>query len=312
MIPDWLKQTEDTLCPAPPETKVRGNFIKKTMDGILGFFSESFVTSEMAGRNGLLQSLDPRIKMISIMLLILSISTLKDLSLLVLAYLMTLVLALSSRIGLIFFIKRVWLFIPIFTGVIALPMTINLVYPGDPLFHLFSMGSNAVIGPLHLPQSVYITKQGLVAATVFTMRVAACVSFVVLLFLTTPQKLLWKSLRSVGVPKMYVLTIEMANRYIFLFMDMIKDLHTAKKSRTIRSGGTWAEQSWVGGRIGYMMVKSLDMSERVHMAMLSRGFSGEVKILHEYSIGARDYAAAATSVMLSALFLLASYGAIRI
>jgi len=67
------------------------------------------------------------------------------------------------------------------------------------------------------------------------MRVATCVSAVVLLFVTTPQQVLFKSLRSVGVPKIYVLTLEMAYRYIFLLMDMVREMYAAKKARTIKS-----------------------------------------------------------------------------
>ena len=66
-------------------------------------------------------------------------------------------------------------------------------------------------------------------AVIFTMRVATCVSAVVLLFITTPQQVLFKSLRSVGVPKVYVLTLEMAYRYIFLLMDMVRESILPKK-----------------------------------------------------------------------------------
>ena len=51
----------------------------------------------------------------------------------------TLGLAAASRISVRFFVKRVWLFIPIFTGIVVLPATLNVVTAGphrDPPRHV--------------------------------------------------------------------------------------------------------------------------------------------------------------------------------
>ena len=169
-------------------------------------------------------------------------SLIKDLKLLVLIYTFTLLLAHLSKINILFFIKRVWPFIPIFAGIIIIPMIFNIFFPGDPLITLAYLGPTNHVGSLTLPESVYITKQGVYAASIFIMRVATCVSAVVLLFLTTPQQILYKSLRTVGVPKIYVFTLEMTNRYLFLLMDLVRDMHFAKKARTIKAGGMFDEQ----------------------------------------------------------------------
>jgi cobalt/nickel transport system permease protein len=148
-------------------------------------------------------------------------------------------------------------------------------------------------------------------AVIFTMRVATCVSAVVLLFITTPQQVLFKSLRSVGVPKIYVLTLEMAYRYIFLLMDMVREMYVAKKARTIKSRSMFEEQKWVGGRMGYTLIRSIDLSEKVHMAMLSRGFNGDVKVMQQFKMKNRDYLAVAVAISLSVLLVLISQDFIR-
>ncbi len=306
MIPVWMRTVDLVHEEFSPPPQAKKNFVRKTVDGIISFFQEAMITEEIASRRGLLQSLDPRAKLISILLLIFAISMTKSLEIIAIFYLLTLILAYLSSISIIFFIKRVWLFIPIFTGVIAVPMTLNIFLPGDMLLPLLQLGPNAHLGPFGLPESIYITSQGTRAAFLFTLRVASCVSAVVLLFLTTPQKVLFKSLRSIGVPKVYVLTLEMANRYIFLFMETIRDLYIAKKSRTMRSRGLMADQRWVGGRIGYMLIKSLDMSEKVHMAMVSRGFSGDVKLAYDFRLRGRDYAALSITIISSAMLLMYS------
>jgi cobalt/nickel transport system permease protein len=300
MLPDWMLEADPGLPPFKQVRTRKKSFIKKTLDGIFYFFEETVTSEEFSHRNGLLQGLDPRAKLISIVALIVALSMTGDLRVLLIAYALTLLFAYASRIGVLFFIKRVWLFIPVFAGIIALPMIFNVFMPGDPLLTLSGVHGLA------------ITRQGVTGAIVFTLRVATCVSAAVLLFLTTPRDALFKSLRSVGVPRVYVMTLDMCYRYIFLFMDMVKDFYTAKRSRTIKSLPVGEEQKWVGGRMGYMLVRSLDMGEKVHQAMVSRGFSGDVRLMHDFRMRARDYMAVSVALAFSLLLLLLSQNIIRL
>jgi cobalt/nickel transport system permease protein len=312
MIPDWMKEVDVGPCQCSAIYHGKKGFVGKTIDGIFGFLEEAFISESNSRRHGLLQSLDPRAKLISILAVIFATSLIGNLRVLIFIYILTLIFAYLSKIEVGFFIKRVWLFIPVFAGIIALPMIFNIFLPGDPLYQVAYLGQGAHLGPLMLPESIFITRQGLNAAVIFTMRVATCVSAVVLLFITTPQQILFKSLRTVGVPKIYVLTMEMAYRYVFLLMDLVRELYVAKKARTIRARGMFEEQKWVGGRMGYTLIRSLDMSEKVHMAMMSRGFSGEVHIMQEFKMQNRDYIAGATAITLSAVLVLISENIIRV
>jgi len=312
MIPDWMREVDSSLCRCEAVSSGRKSFIQKTLDGIFAFLQETFDTENLSKRNGFLQRLDPRVKMISILALIVALSITRDVRILVAVYVLEILACAASLIGIGFFIKRVWLFIPIFTLVIAIPMIFNVFLPGDPLYQVAYLGENARIGPFALPESIYITSQGTNAAVVFTLRVAVSVSAVVLLFLSTPQQVLFKSLRSVGVPKLYVLTLEMAYRYIFLLMDLIREVYIAKRARTIKSRSLREEQKWVGGRIGYILIRSLGMSEKVHMAMVSRGFDGDVRIMQDFHIRTADYLFGISAVSISLLLILISQNIIRI
>jgi len=307
MIPDWMKEVDTDPCRCSASYHGKKGFVGKTIDGVFSFLEEAFVSETYSRKSGLLQSLDPRAKLVSILAVIFATSLIGNLRVLIFIYLLTLLFSYLSKIPVWFFIKRVWLFIPVFAGIIALPMIFNIFIPGDPLLPVANLGPGAHLGPFALPEEIFITSQGVNAAVIFTMRVAACVSAVVLLFLTTPQQILFKSLRTVGVPKVYVLTLEMAYRYIFLLMDLIREMYTAKKARTIKARGMFEEQKWVGGRIGYTLIRSLDMSEKVHMAMMSRGFSGDVKIMQEFKMKNRDYAAGAVAISLSVVLVLISH-----
>ena len=104
----------------------------------------------------------------------------------------------------------------------------------------------------------------------------------------------------------------MAYRYIFLLMDMVREMYVAKKARTIKSRSMFEEQKWVGGRMGYTLIRSIDMSEKVHMAMMSRGFNGDVKVMQQFKMKNRDYFAAAAGLSLSVLLVLISQDIIRV
>lgn len=312
MIPDWMREVDIGPCRCSATYHGKKGFIGKTIDGIFGFLEEAFVSESFSRRNGLLQSLDPRVKLISILAIIFATSLIGNLRVLIFVYSLTLLFSYLSKIDVWFFIKRVWLFIPIFAGIIAIPMIFNIFFPGDLLIQIAYLGPGAHLGPFSLPESIFVTRQGVNAAVVFTMRVATSVSAVVLLFLTTPQQILFKSLRTVGVPKLYVLTMEMAYRYIFLLTDMVREMYVAKKARTIKARGMFEEQKWVGGRIGYTLIRSLDMSEKVHMAMMSRGYSGDVKIMQEFKMNNRDYIAGTLAISMSVALVLISQNIIRV
>jgi len=307
-----MKEVNVGSCKCSASSHGKKGFVGKTIDGIFGFLEEAFISESFSKRRGLLQSLDPRAKLISILAVIFATSLIGDLRVLIFIYALTLLFSYLSKIEVGFFIKRVWLFIPVFAGIIAVPMIFNVFLPGDPLIPVAYLGPGAHLGPFSLPESIFITKQGSNAAVIFTMRVATCVSAVVLLFLTTPQQILFKSLRTVGVPKLYVLTLLMAYRYIFLLMDLIREMYVAKKARTIKARGIIDEQKWVGGRIGYTLIRSLSMSEKVHMAMMSRGFSGEVHIMQELKMTNRDYMAGVVAISLSVVLVLISQNIIRV
>jgi cobalt/nickel transport system permease protein len=72
------------------------------------------------------------------------------------------------------------------------------------------------------------------------------------------------------------------------------------------------EQKWVGGRMGYTLIRSIDMSEKVHMAMMSRGYNGDVKVMQQLKMKNRDYFAAAAALSFSVLLVLISQDFIRI
>lgn len=250
-------------------------YVEKTLNGVAVLLEESLLTEKYAKKEGLLQSLEPGFKLPSILLLIVITSLLTSIWVVALVYLITLAMAWRSLIPLGFFIKRVWIFIPLFAGLIVLPSIFSVITPGEPL--------------LWIGKGIYISKPGVAGAVLLILRVAASVSLAVLLVLTTPWQEVLGALRVFRIPLIFVMTLAMTYRYIFLLLRLIQDYYTAKRSRQIVPEGPGRGQSFVAGRIGALFMKSLALSNHVHSAMLARGYTGEVRTLGTNEPRAMDY-----------------------
>jgi len=229
---------------------------------------------DVARKPGLLQRLDPRVKVVSLLGLLVAAALVHHVPVLLGLYGLTLLLAAASQVSLRFFVKRVWLFIPIFTGIVVLPATLSFVTPGDTV---------ASLGPLA------VTSQGLTGAALIVTRVAVSISLVVLLTLTTSWPRLLAALRSLLVPRLFVLVIGMAYRYLFVLLGAVSDMYTARKARPA-SRSTREGRGFVSATAGALFGRAHALSEEVHQAMVARGFRGDARTLDAVRLRALDLA----------------------
>jgi cobalt/nickel transport system permease protein len=292
--PQWLLEAEVGLCPCGCIGKRRkGSFLEKTIRGATGVLRAALFNEEIAKLPGLLQRVDPRAKLVSLVLLLLAAGLARNVEVLIALYVATVALAVASRLSLVYFVKRVWLFIPIFTGIVAIPAMFSFVTPGE-----------VVVGLGHwFGHEVGLTRQGLTGAALLVLRVATSSSLVILLTLTTPWPRLLAALRALFVPQLFVLVIGMAYRYIFVLLASVDDMYVSRKARTVRTGkkDTRNGQRFVGASAGALFGKAHELSEEVHQAMLARGFTGEAKTLDRFVLRAVDVAWVAAAAVLFVL-----------
>ena len=252
----------------------RRDFVERSIRGALSFFKEAIFADETAGLPGVLQSLDPRMKIVTVLLCLLLVLFTRSLAVLGMLYLLSMLLAVVSRIRLGFFLERTWIFIPLFSLLIAIPAMFSFVSPGDPVFTL---------GPFH------VTRQGLVAAGFFIGRVITSVSLVVLLSMTTRHFDLLKALRFFGIPQMFVMVLGICYRYLYLFVEIVEHTHRAIRSRVGSHLHYQKGQKVVAWSIAHLWMRSYALNEQVYNAMVSRGFRGEPVALHRFRTRSRDW-----------------------
>lgn len=251
------------------------NFIERSIAGVLTFLKDSIFAEEHALKNGFLQSLDPRVKIIGFLLFIIQVLLTGNISILFFLYAFCLFLVLVSKIDLGFFLKRTWIFIPLFSLFIALPA---IFIPGEVLLTWRILGAKLMI-----------TRQGLAGAAIFIMRVITCVSWVVLLSLTTKHFVLLKALRVFKIPQIFIMTLGMCYRYIYLFVGIVQNTYLAIKSRIGIGVEYHKGQDIVVWNIASLWERSVGLNQEVYKAMLARGYQGEALSWNDLKIRARDY-----------------------
>ena len=265
------------------------DFAAKTLAETTRAVQYSVFANQYAEKKGFLQHVDPRVKLLTTLGLLIVIGLASRLEILVALYVGTLILALFSRISLGFFIKRVWLFIPLFTGIVVLPAIFNVVTPGKPLFTVVSFLSPHTFGPFHIPADITVTVQGVTGAAILIMRVAASVSMAILLVVTTEWIRLLKALYVLKTPEVIILILAMTYRYIHLFLRTVEGMLLGKKSREISDAKIKEAHGWIASRLGVLVGKSYRLSNEVHLAMTSRGWNGNPTLMDDFSIGRIDW-----------------------
>ena len=268
----------------------RTSMVERTLEGLSRVLRTSIFSGQVAARPGLLQRIDPRVKTAGLLVLLVATGLVRHALILLALYVFTIFLARSSLVSLGYFIKRVWLFIPIFAGIIVIPSLFNVVREGDPLLTLWNFGREINLGPWSLGDSLAITRQGVSGAVIFILRVATSVSLAVLLALTTRWADLLKALRVFFVPRIFVLILSMTYRYIFLLLSLASDMFIARRSRMVGPSTPREDRRFAAGSMGTLLGKSQAISEEVYSAMVSRGYTGEPATLHRFSLRGMDWA----------------------
>ncbi|MBV9577142.1 MAG: cobalt ECF transporter T component CbiQ [Chloroflexi bacterium] len=265
-------------------------WLEHSIAGVAGSIERAVFTEELARHPGWLQRLDPRAKVAMFLIAVIAASASTSLGVLLGLYLAILIVARASRLPFDFFVKRVWLGIPLFAGIVIIP---SIFFAAGP--RLFDVG----LGPLH----VGVSATGLWSAVIFVTRVGVSVSLAVLLVLTTPWADVLKSLHALKVPHVFVLVLSMTYRYIFLFLHTLNGMFEARKSRVVARLGGGEDRRWITRSMGALMSRSFKMSNDVYAAMLARGFTGEIRTYTTYRMHASDWFALAGTLVVAMLTL---------
>ena len=266
--------------------KSRG-VIERSLSSFVDALQHTFDAEEIAKKKGLLQRLDPRIKILAILPLIVIAALTRRLPVIIVLFAIAVAIALLSSVPLATLAKRVWFAVLTFTGFISIPAL--FLTPGRAIYSLPLVGWN-------------VTAPGLRAAVYLITRAETAATFSVVLILCTPWSNMLKALRVLRVPAVLVVILGMTYRYIFLLLRTAHDMFESRKSRMVGQLDGHELRKMASASAGVLMSKTLQLSGDVYLAMRSRGFQGEVFVMDEFQTSWLDWVMLA---LFSAIALLA-------
>ena len=118
-----------------------------------------------------------------------------------------------------------------------------------------------------------------VAASILIRNGLALLTMLVLAG-TTPFPKLLSALRKLGVPPVLVATLQFMDRYRYVLLDELSRMAIARRARSFHRGNSLS-WSLLGGLIGMLFLRTFERGERVHDAMIARGWSGVIRNLDD-------------------------------
>ncbi len=163
---------------------------------------------------------------------------------------------------------------------------------------LFQRGGEVVWqwGPLQ------ITSLGLIVLGSVALKAALCLLVLNLLTLTTSIPALLQALVQLRVPPLLVAILASMSRYIEILIRELSAMRQAATSRNIALASGRRQRSVVGNMFGALFIRTYERGERIHQAMLARGYTGVPHVRNLPAGGAKDRA------VLSAIALIALLG----
>lgn len=186
---------------------------------------------------------------------------------------------LQARVGLGAILRR---------SLIALPfalaaLTLLFSRPGAALFSL-------ALGPLRLTAS----DAGLVAFVSVLLKSWLSVQAALLLTATSQFSDLLRALRALHLPAVLVAVLSFAYRYLFVLTEEAQRMLRARECRAAAAPGRKAGRSvaWraavTGRMVGTLFLRAYERSERIYVAMLCRGYNGELLSLRQRPLSSAE------------------------
>lgn len=245
--------------------------------------------------------LDPRIKFIISLAFIITTALVPVGAWPVYVLLLAMVLSVEvlSSLGIAYVLKRSLLALPFIAA--ALPLIFTA--PGPELTS-FSIGSWTIAVSQPGTERFFSIALKSWISVQAAILLASCTSF--------PDLLI--AMRAVRLPRLIVTIFGLMWRYIFVLVDEAIRLNRARAARSSHppepvgkvGGGIFWRAQVTGRMVGSLFIRGLERSDRIYMAMVSRGYDGEVRSLSLPGLTRTDWAILVGFLVIFSLLLVLS------
>jgi len=100
-----------------------------------------------------------------------------------------------------------------------------------------------------------------------------------------------------------VALLGMTHRYIFVLLQTASQMFEARHSRMLAPPSGRLARQVVAASSGVLLSKAFQLSSEVHLAMVSRGYRGDIYLLHSFHTRRRDWCALLPALCMPLLIL---------
>lgn len=224
---------------------------------------------ELASKDSPIHNLDGRVKLISVLLVIVISAFSNNLFIPIILEIFLLIVISVAKLSYIDSFKRIAMLLP-FGGAIIIFQP--FIHPGNILWSY---------------SWLTVTDVGLNWAILLLVRIIVSLTAIVILSSTSPMQQIVTSLRRLKMPKDLAMILSIMVRFLFVFVDELAAIRRSQKSRNFHIHSKLTPYKWRVKQVGYtvamMFVKSYEQGERVYKSMVSRGFSDKSDLYNEKS-----------------------------
>lgn len=127
---------------------------------------------------------------------------------------------------------------------------------------------------------------GWVSFASILLRFALTIGAALVLIATTSFPGVCMALEKLGTPRIFAVQLLLLYRYLFVLVDEGLRLVRARSLRSFHGRGK--DLKTFGYLTGQLLLRTLDRAQRIHLAMLCRGFTGDIRMLRRLRIGAAE------------------------
>jgi cobalt/nickel transport system permease protein len=202
-----------------------------------------------------LHLLEPRTKLLSFAALILS------------------TLCIPASGGILYFIY--FFAIAILMGISQIPL-------------VFILGRTFVILPFIVLAGLAAPWKGFSGLACLFIRAILCLILLIILTNTTRFAELLRGMKKLGCPQILVINLSFLYRYLFVLTEEAQRMKQARDCRRVGRARFKEECKILSSMLGTLLIRSFERAERMHSAMLSRGFSGDFQVVSPRRFTWRD------------------------
>jgi cobalt/nickel transport system permease protein len=301
MIPTFLKEKE-TLTHSTNRKSRKMFFVDKTTKNMAAFLVTSVQNWDSSQKKGLLQQIDTRVKLLSVLAFIILVSFTHSIEIQFFILCFVFIISLLSKVNVWNAYKKNAFITFAFGFLIFIPASLNLFSHGKLLVTILRFEHEHNWYVYHIPAEIGITKEGLLIVFRLCLKIFNSVSLASLLINTTSFEQITKGFKVLRVPDIFILTLTMSYKYIFIFSQTVMETYQALRMRWWERGKQSETEAIIAGRMGYLFRRAWERYEMIYQSMIARGFTGKVNLYYTEKLVTKDYIFSVLSIVIIFIF----------